>query len=144
MGANSEVNKAVILFDGVCNLCNSSVDFVMNRDVNDKFLFASLQSSFAENQPLLRKHQPKDLDSIILLKGQNVFDKSSAVLRIAKELKGGWPILYIFIVIPKAIRDGIYDWVASNRYKWFGKSDTCRVPTKKEQAKFIDNLEVAS
>jgi len=142
MGADITLTKPTILFDGVCNLCNSSVDFVIRRDQNDTFQFASLQSSYARNHPLIPNDPTKNLDTVILLKDQKVYTKSSAALRIAKELNGFWPLLYLFVLIPKAFRDLVYDWVASNRYRWFGKSETCRIPTEKECSKFIDDLQV--
>lgn len=127
----------IILFDGVCNLCNSSVDFIIKHDKNNVFRFASLQSDFA--QGIKKKLPPKYLntDSFILAEGDNFYVKSSAALRTAKYL--GFPLnmLYFFLIIPPFIRNFIYDVIAKNRYKWFGKKQTCRVPSPEEKQKFL-------
>ncbi|MFY0687100.1 MAG: DUF393 domain-containing protein [Cyclobacteriaceae bacterium] len=134
MGSTDEV----ILFDGVCNLCNASVNFIIDRDPDSRFSFASLQSEKAVE--LLRKStvNPKALDGIILIKKEKIFQNSSAVLLIAKGLSGLWPMMYLFIIVPSFIRDGVYKLIARNRYRWFGKSDQCRMPTSDLQARFID------
>lgn len=127
----------VILFDGVCNLCNSSVNFIIDHDINDKFKFASLQSD--EGQNLLNKFglNAEEFDSVVLTDDENYYTKSTAVLKIVKEFTGIWKILYAFIVIPKPIRDYFYGIIADNRYKWFGKKDSCRVPTPELKGKFL-------
>lgn len=127
----------IILFDGVCNLCNSSVNFVIKRDKKDHFRFAALQE--AAGRKLLKTYQidTAATDSIILIENQKVYTKSTAALRIAKELKGGWPLLYGFIVLPTLLRNWVYDWVARNRYRWFGKKDSCMIPTPELQEKFL-------
>jgi predicted DCC family thiol-disulfide oxidoreductase YuxK len=130
-------SKRIILFDGVCNLCNASVNFIIDRDKNDEFVFGSLQSE--EAQKLLERYEiPQDyLDSIILIYDGRYFDRSTAALKIASRLSGLWPMLSIFYIVPKALRDWLYDIVADNRYRWFGKQDACRVPTAELKAKFI-------
>jgi predicted DCC family thiol-disulfide oxidoreductase YuxK len=127
----------IILFDGICNLCNTSVLFVIERDKKNKFLFASLQSSFG--QEVLTKHQlnATDFDSMILLQNDIIYQRSDAALRIVKELSGGWQLLFGFIVVPRFIRNGVYDFIAKNRYKWFGKQEACMLPTPELKAKFI-------
>jgi predicted DCC family thiol-disulfide oxidoreductase YuxK len=129
--------QSIILFDGVCNLCNASVSFVIERDKKNVFQFASLQSSFG--QEVLKKHQlsASDFDSMILLQNGIIHQRSDAALRIAKELSGAWKLLYGFIIVPRFIRNGVYNFVARNRYKWFGKQEACMIPTPELKAKFI-------
>ena len=128
----------IVLFDGVCNLCNNSVQFILKRDKKKKFLFGSLQGE--AGQQLLEKFRlPTDnFHSFVLVEGDRVYTQSTAALRMAKHLKRGWQLLYGFIILPKLLRDGIYQWIARNRYKWFGKRDTCRIPTPAEKARFLD------
>jgi len=129
----------VLLFDGVCNLCSSSVQFVIERDPGGKFRFASLQSEEAKS--LLNRHQAysEDLDSVVLVKNDKVYTRSSAALQVLKTMGGAWSLLYGLIIVPKPIRDFIYDWVARNRYKWFGKKDACWLPTPDLRSRFLDN-----
>ncbi|MFT3746930.1 MAG: thiol-disulfide oxidoreductase DCC family protein [Agriterribacter sp.] len=127
----------VILFDGVCNLCNSSVQFVIKKDKKKQFYFASLQSN--AGQQLLKQYQlsPDKFDSFILIENCKAYTRSTAALRVVKRLSGTWPLLYAFIIVPSFIRNGIYDWVAQNRYKWFGKSESCMLPTPELNARFL-------
>lgn len=127
----------IILFDGVCNLCNSSVNFIINRDRTDYFKFGALQSE--EGTALLKKyHLNTDVfDTLILIENDRIYTRSTAALRIAKKLSGFWPLFYIFIIIPKILRDPIYKVVSNNRYKIFGKKESCRFPTPSERAKFL-------
>lgn len=129
--------KSIILFDGVCNLCNSSVQFVLKHDKKQQFLFASLQSDAAHKLLLQFNYKNSNLNTIILIEEDKIYDKSTAALRISKRLNPLWNTLYIFIVIPKSIRDVIYNFIAKNRYKWFGKSDTCLVYGEKYKKRFI-------
>ncbi len=128
-----------ILFDGVCNLCNASINFVIDRDGHNKFVFAPLQSETGSK--ILQEYAiavPQgDFDSIILVKNNKVYKKSSAALEIARELNGLWPALYLFKIIPSPIRDIFYNLIAKNRYKLFGRSDSCRMPTPELQQKFL-------
>jgi len=132
------IAKEVILFDGVCNFCNSSVNFIMDRDPQQRFQFASLQSEAAHK--LLGEHgeDPEQLDSVILIKQGQVFHKSTAALHIAKKLSGLWPVFFIFIIVPKFVRDFFYDLIAENRYKWFGKRETCRMPDPGQKDRFLE------
>lgn len=132
-----EVDHAIVLFDGVCNLCNNSVNFIIDRDSAGHFKFASLQSE--EGQALLQRFAyPADyLNSILLVENGTCYHSSSAALRIAKKLGRGWPLFYAFIVIPPPLRNLIYDWIAKNRYRWFGKQDHCRIPTPELRARFL-------
>ncbi len=128
---------AVVLFDGVCNLCNGSVNFIIDRDPDGYFRFASLQSEEAEAIMRSAGISDETLESIVLVEGGRVFRRSDAVLRIARKLKGPWSALALFTVVPRPIRDRVYDWIARNRYRWFGKRDTCRIPTPELRARFL-------
>ncbi|KAB5491780.1 MULTISPECIES: thiol-disulfide oxidoreductase DCC family protein [Flagellimonas] len=130
--------KKIILFDGVCNLCNNSVLFVIKRDKKDLFRYASLQSEVGLQLVRERGIDTGQVDSIILIEpGVAYFTKSDAALEIAQELGGLWKLSAVFTWIPKSIRDVVYDFVARNRYKWFGKKDACMVPTPELRAKFL-------
>lgn len=133
-----EDNKSIVLFDGVCNLCNASVQFVIARDPKGKFKFASLQSATGINFLKEFNLSTDQLHSIILITQNKIYDRSSAALRIAKSLSGLWPMLYIFIIIPPFIRNFVYDWIARNRYKWFGRQNECMIPTPELKSRFID------
>ena len=128
---------AVVLFDGVCNLCNGTVDFILSRDPAGYFRFAPLQSYPA--RPLLAHCNlpPSFLDNIVLIEDDAGYVRSTAALRIARHLSWPWPLLYAAIAIPRPIRDVIYDWVARNRYRWFGKRESCRMPTPEQIGRFL-------
>jgi predicted DCC family thiol-disulfide oxidoreductase YuxK len=127
----------IVLFDGVCSLCNSAIDLIVRNDKGGHFKVGALQDEKAK--AILKDYDIEDdyLDSIILVRGNNVFYKSRAALEISRKMKGAWPLLYSFILIPSIIRDPIYDWIARHRYRWFGKKETCRLPTLAERAKFL-------
>lgn len=128
----------IILFDGVCNLCNNTVQFILKRDKKEQFRFGSLQGN-AGQQLLQRFHLPTtDFGSFVLVEGDRFYTRSTAVLRMLKRLGGGWSLLYSFIIVPKFIRDGVYNLVARNRYKWFGKREECMVPKPELKARFLD------
>lgn len=137
--ANFKIMKEndVIFFDGFCNLCNGAVQFTIERDKRNVFRYASLQSDFAKEKLLPYKVNPDELGSFILLEDGRVYKKSTAALKVAKKFKGLWPLLYAFIIVPKFIRDAVYDFIAKNRYKWFGKQETCWVPTPELKSKFL-------
>ena len=130
-------SNPVILFDGVCNLCNRSVQLIIKHDPAAKFLFASLQSE--TGQQLLQQYhlQPNDLNSFILIQDDKVYNRSSGALRVAGQIKGAWKLLYAFMIVPKFIRDAVYNWIARNRYKWFGKKNACMVPGPELKARFL-------
>lgn len=132
-----EKDFAIILFDGICNFCNSSVNFIMERDTKNRFKFASLQSETGKD---LLNHfglDSKDLKTIILIENGKYYSKTTAALRITKQLKGFWKLFYIFIIIPSFIRNIAYNIIAKYRYVWFGKRDACRIPTQEEKEKFL-------
>ena len=130
-------NKSLILFDGVCNLCNSSVQFILLRDKKDRFRFASLQSDYG--QSILKQYNlPTDkFNSLALVENGKIYQKSTGALRIARNLKGLWPMLYGFIIVPPFIRNLIYDIIAKNRYRWFGKKEECMLPRPEWKQKFL-------
>jgi len=138
MGTLIEIgSKPLLLFDGVCNLCNGAVNFIIDRDHNQKFVFASLQSELG--QQIAEQHQlPKeDFNSMVLLKNNKVYLRSNAALEITRDLSGGWPLLHGFKIVPRSFRDWIYTVISANRYKWFGRQDQCRIPTADIQNRFI-------
>jgi len=130
-------DHSIILFDGVCNFCNYWVNFTIDRDEKNIYKFATLQSE--QGQILLQQYNlnPTKIDSFILIRGENVFTKSTAALRISRTLSGPVKIIYPFIFLPKFLRDFIYGLIGKNRYKLFGKRDVCRVPSEKEKEKFL-------
>jgi predicted DCC family thiol-disulfide oxidoreductase YuxK len=128
----------VVLFDGVCTLCNGSVLFIIKRDNKAKFTFASLQSSFGQSQLKKFGLPVRELNTIFLIKDEKFFKKSDAALEIAKGMNGLWPVLYVFKIIPSFIRNFIYDWIAKNRYRWFGKQEACMIPTPELKARFLN------
>ena len=129
--------QPVIFFDGICNLCNGAVQFTIERDKKNIFQFASLQSDYAQLKLTPFNIAPENLESFILLENGKVYLRSTAALRVAKKLNGLWPLLYSFIIIPRFIRDAVYNYIAKNRYKWFGKQESCWVPTPELKSKFI-------
>ena len=130
-------DKKIILFDGVCNLCNNSVTFVIKRDRKDKFRFAALQED--AGQRLVDKYgiDTTKTDSIILIENGKAYIKSTAALRIARHLGGLYPLCYAFMIVPNFIRNWVYDYVARNRYKWYGKKESCMIPTPELKEKFL-------
>ncbi len=133
-----EKDKKLILFDGVCNLCNGAVQFITKRDHKDIFRYAALQSDVGQKLIVERGIDTQKVDSIVLIEpGLAYFIKSDAALFIGKEFGGIWSALTIFTWIPRPIRDVIYDFIAKNRYRWFGRKDQCMIPTPELQAKFL-------
>ena len=133
--------RPIILFDGVCNLCNSAVQWVIERDHDRRFYFASLQSDAAlrELERVLGRDEIDALpDSIVLLDSDGVHTRSTAALRIARGLGSPYTLLRLAAVLPRPIRDAIYDLIARNRYRWFGRQDTCRTPTPGIASRFLD------
>jgi len=130
--------KSIILFDGICNFCNSSVNFIIGHDNKNRFKFASLQSD--SGKKLLNRFglDTENLKTIILAEGDKYYTKTTAALRIAKQLRGTWKLCYVFIIIPPFIRNIFYNIIAKYRYRWFGKRDTCRIPSPEEKEKFLE------
>ena len=130
-------NNSIVLFDGVCNLCNNSVQFIIKKDKEKRFLFTSLQSD-AGRDILLQFHLKKyDLNTIILIENGIVYQKSTAILKIVRCLPNLWKFIYGFIIIPPFIRDYLYAIIANNRYKWFGKKEVCMIPSKELEDRFL-------
>ena len=129
--------KTIILFDGICNLCNGSVQFILKRDKNEKFLFASLQSDASKNILLQYNVKKNSLDSILIIEDGQVYDKSTAVLKISRHLNWPWTMFSIALHLPLGIRDSVYDFVGRNRYKWFGKKDSCTMMIPEYKNRFI-------
>ncbi len=133
-------NKQLVLFDGVCNFCSASVLKIIKKDTQNLFVFASLQSEIGKEIIHHFKIDTKKTDSIILVTSKNnYYSKSSAALKIAKHFGGFWMLFQIFWIFPKAFRDFFYDYIAKNRYKWFGKKESCMLPTPELKSKFIDS-----
>ena len=132
-------DKDLILFDGVCNLCNGSVNFVLDRDHAQRFVFGSLQSERSKEVLRDYNYDTEALNSIVVItKSGKLMTRSDAALHIARLLPGGWKLLYIFKIIPRFIRDAVYDLIAANRYKWFGRQDACRMPNPELKQRFLD------
>ena len=131
------MDQPIVLFDGVCNLCNSAVQFIIKHDKKNVFKFASLQSGTGQKLLAQYNFPTEELNSFILIENNKAYDRSTGALRVAKKLNGILPWLYGFIFIPKIFRDSIYNWVGRNRYKWFGKKDECMIPTPELKARFL-------
>ena len=137
----------IVLFDGVCNLCNAAVRFIIDRDSNGTMRFASLQSDVG--QALVAQHATQlDAESLpspdddapptlLLVEDGRIYARSTAALRIARRLNGLWPVFGAFLAVPRFLRDPAYDFVANRRYRWFGKTDACRLPTPEEAGRFL-------
>lgn len=132
-----ERNHPIVLFDGVCNLCSGSVQFILKRDPEGRFRFASLQSEAGRS--LMTEHEldPDALSSVVVIEDGRAYQESSAALRIARHLPGAWKLLRVFVVIPRPIRDAVYRLIARNRYRWFGKTEACWLPTPELRARFL-------
>lgn len=132
-------DRALVLFDGVCNLCNAAVLFIIDRDPRGRFRFAPLQSDHAVQ--LLASLGAQDLksnaDSIVLIEEGRVYLRSDAALRICSHLRSPWPVMSWFLIVPRQLRDWVYDWVARNRYRWFGRQESCRIPTPELRERFL-------
>jgi predicted DCC family thiol-disulfide oxidoreductase YuxK len=130
--------ETVIFYDGVCNLCNAAVQFVLKRDKKAVFTFCSLQSYRAKELLPAYFSESNEPSSIVLKENNHVYTESTAALRICKHLRGLWPVLYVFILVPRFVRDGVYRFIARNRYKWFGQSESCPSPKPEWQERFLD------
>jgi predicted DCC family thiol-disulfide oxidoreductase YuxK len=131
-------NGPIIYFDGVCNLCEGSVQFILRIDRKNIFRFASLQGR--AGQDMLAQHQMSgdDLKSFVLQEGDNIYTRSTGALRVLRLAGGAWTLLYAFIIIPRFLRDAVYGIISRNRYRWFGKKTECWIPTPELRGKFLD------
>ncbi len=129
--------EAIVLFDGVCNLCNASVNFAIDRDPRGRIAFASLQSP--SGQELLAEHglSTTELETVVLISGGRAYTRSSAALRLLGKLRMPWPLLMPLLLIPPPLRNLVYNFIARRRYRWFGHTETCRVPTPELQSRFL-------
>ncbi|WP_313253605.1 thiol-disulfide oxidoreductase DCC family protein [Empedobacter sp.] len=130
--------RKIILFDGICNLCNQSVQFVIEHDNKNQFQFASLQSDFGQNFLKENNLDATQFDSVVFIEDDKFYTKSSAALKISKYLDGITSLLTIFMIVPKPLRDVVYSFIAKNRYRWFGKQESCWLPSPELKAKFLD------
>lgn len=128
----------VVLFDGHCALCHGAVLFIIRRDRKSWFRFASLQSQYGKRLIAAAGRTGTDVDTIILIEGDRVSDRSTAALRIARALDRLWPLLYVFIIVPRPLRDALYRWVARHRYRWFGRMEHCPLPAPEMRERFVD------
>lgn len=135
---NPDIKSPILLFDGVCNLCNASVQWVLKRDRKGIFKFAALQSE--TGQRLLQQFgfSQENFDTVVLVDGERVFTRSDAPLEIVRRLGGFWSLFFVFKIIPRFIRDAVYNWVARNRYRWFGRKDECMLPRPEWKNRFLD------
>lgn len=129
--------SSIVLYDGECGFCNKSVQFIIKHDKHEHFHFAALQSSFAQ-EFLAKKNLSANLDSIVLIEGNEIFTESSAALRIAKKLDGFWKTLYALILLPAPARNFAYRLFAKNRYRLFGRQEMCELPSPQVRARFLD------
>lgn len=137
MGPVKQEERAIVLFDGVCHLCNGAVRWIIRRDRRGRFRFASLQSE--TGSALLSRYgvQP-GTDSMVLIEGGRWYPESTAALRIARRLDGLWPLAYVLIIVPRPLRDSLYRYIARRRYRWFGRSETCMIPDSGIRERFLD------
>ena len=136
MEQKHSVQKHIIFFDGVCNLCNGFVDFLVRRDKKNVLYYAPLQGSTFKTLDI--QSDSGHLSTIIYKRGDKIYFRSYAVLWILNDLGGVWKIMMLFIIVPPFLRDAVYKFIANNRYRFFGKKETCRLPTPEERARFLD------
>lgn len=127
----------VIFFDGVCNLCNSFVQFIIRNDNKKAFYFAALQSKYAEDTLKAFTLNAQELQSVVFIKNNVVYTKSNAALEIGKQLGGFWFLIAVFYIFPLKFRNLVYDFIGKNRYRWFGKKNNCVVPTEVLKSRFL-------
>jgi predicted DCC family thiol-disulfide oxidoreductase YuxK len=128
----------LVLFDGVCNFCNFWIQFALKHDKKGKLKFGSLQGTTAQQILPQYNIDPAVLTSVIFIEDGTAYRESTAALKVCKYLDGGWKLLYVFIIIPAFLRDGLYKWIGRNRYKWFGKQESCMLPTPEQRARFVE------
>jgi len=128
----------LVLFDGVCNFCNFWIQFALKHDKKGKLKFGSLQGTTAQQILPQYNIDPAVLTSVIFIEDGIAYRESTAALKVCKYLDGGWKLLYVLIIIPAFLRDGLYKWIGQNRYKWFGKQESCMLPTPEQRARFVE------
>lgn len=135
---NTDIKSPILLFDGVCKLCNAYVQWVLKHDRKGIFKFAALQSE--TGQALLHQldFSPENFDTVVLVDGDEVFTRSDVALEIARRIGDFWSIFAIFKIIPRPQRNAVYDWVARHRYRWFGKKEECMLPRPEWEDRFLD------
>jgi predicted DCC family thiol-disulfide oxidoreductase YuxK len=138
MNTVNQREHGIVLFDGYCNLCSGSVQFIIKRDPGAYFRFASLQSKQGTELIETVGTTSPEGESVILIENGKVYSRSTAALRIARRLTCAWPLLAVFLIVPPFIRNAVYDWISRNRYKWFGKKETCWLGEKNEAHRFLD------
>jgi predicted DCC family thiol-disulfide oxidoreductase YuxK len=132
-----EQTPLLILFDGVCNLCNGTVQFILKKDKKELFTFASQQGEFGQHTLKQFGLAASNPNSFVLLEGEKIYTHSTGALRVFRHLGGIWKLLYVLIIVPPFIRDGVYNFIARNRYKWFGKRDSCYLPSPALKDRFL-------
>lgn len=130
-------DKPILLFDGVCNLCNGFVQFIIKRDPKATFRFTALQSEAGQQLLQEAKLPTKELSTVVLWENGKFYTHSDVPLRVVRHLSLGWRVFIIFKILPKFIRNNIYNWIAQNRYRWFGKKESCMIPTPELKARFL-------
>lgn len=130
-------NSPIILFDGICNFCNSAVKFTLKRNTKKNILFAALQSEAGQRLLQQYKLPVNNFESFIFIENGKAYKQSTAGLKVCRHLRGLWPVCSGFMIVPKFIRDGIYNWIAKNRYKWFGVRQQCMIPTPDVKERFL-------
>ncbi len=130
----------LVLFDGVCNFCNDRINFIIKHDTKNYFRFAPLQSETGKKVLRENGRDEADPDTFILVENGKAYDRTTAALRIARKLNGAWPLMYAFIIVPPFIRDVVYRIIAKNRYRWWGKKESCMIPTPEVRKKFVDGM----
>lgn len=131
------MDHPIILFDGICNFCNGGVNFILKQDKKNRFRFAPLQSSAGQEALKQFNLSTKDFDSFVLLESSKVYQKSSAFLKVMNQLPWYWKWVQVFWIVPKFLRNGVYDVIARNRYKWFGKKNECMIPKPEIRSRFL-------
>lgn len=129
--------QPIILFDGVCNFCNGAVNFTIKRDKSKIIKFAPLQSEAGRRLTTQYGLPENDMRSFLFIENGKMYNRSTAALRVCRYLKGLWPLMYGFIIVPAFIRNAVYDFIARNRYKWFGQKDECMIPTADVRGRFL-------
>jgi len=134
---HQSINKPILLFDGVCNLCNASVQWVLKHDRRGEFRFSALQSELGQQLLLQHGLASEHFDTVVLVVGEQIFLRSDAPLEIVRRLGGLWRLLYFFKILPRPLRDAVYNFVARNRYRWFGRREECMLPKPEWKERFL-------